>query len=381
MKKTLLSTSIAALALSSAIGAQAEGFDKVLSDTKVDLNFRYRVESADQDDATNKDTALANTLKSRLTIKTGEVSGLSVLVEADNVLHVTDDFNDQENGNTTHDVVLDQETTQFNQAFIQYVYAGTTVKAGNQRINLDNQRHVGGVAFRQDEATFDAISVKNTDIENTTIFLALSNNQNNIKNENTENDVSLLNVKYKINSDLAATGYYYDIKDSGTTIGTRVVGQAAGIGFEAELATQDQDATDASPLYYHVAANKKLGSVKLTAGLEVLGSDDGNGSFGTPLGTNHKFLGWTDGYLQTKDGNGLQDLYITAVTNVSDVKLVGQVHSFSPDNGNLDLGTEVGFLAATKIKNYGVSIKVAQLTGSDLVVDTTKVWLTGSAKF
>ena len=157
MKKILLSSSIAAITLSSSMGLQAQSFDDFVKGSAVDLNFRFRTESVDTDTA--KDTALANTLKSRLTFKTADVAGLSVLIEGDNVFHISDDFNDKENGNTEYNLVLDQETTQLNQAYAQFMGFDSTIKAGNQRILLDNQRHVGGVAFRQDEATFDAVSI------------------------------------------------------------------------------------------------------------------------------------------------------------------------------------------------------------------------------
>ena len=387
MKKTLLSVVISSLALGS-IGAQAEGFDSLVKDGSIDANFRLRAETVTKDGA---DDALATTLKSRIIVKSGSVYGLSALVEGDNTAHLVDDFNSSENGNTEYNLVKDPETSQFNQAYIQYVNAGTTVKAGNQRILLDNQRFVGGVGFRQDEATFDAVSVKNTDIENTTIFLAVSNNRNTITNGDLEEDTTLLNVKYQVNPDLATTGYYYDIQNlggvdgnDGTTIGARVVGKAAGLGFEAEVATQDQVLADTTPLYYHLAANKKVANVKLTAGIEVLGSDGGDSAFMTPLGTNHKFLGWSDSYLTPAHigADGIQDLYATAVTKVSGVKLVAQLHKFDADEGSTDKGSELGFLAAKKIKNYGVSVKLAQFNaGDDGKEDATKVWLTGTAKF
>ena len=111
MKKTLLSTAISVIALSSTVTSNASEIDQFLSDSKVDLNFRYRAELVDQDDAANKDSALANTLRSRVTLTTGSLKGFSALVEGDNVLHITDDFNDGENGNTDYDKVIDQETT------------------------------------------------------------------------------------------------------------------------------------------------------------------------------------------------------------------------------------------------------------------------------
>jgi len=390
MKKTLLSTVISALALTTASGVQAQTLDQFVKDTSIDINFRYRVESSDVDN--DKDAALANTLKSRLTLQTGEIAGLSVLVEGDNVLHITDDFNDGENGNTQYNKVADQETTQLNQAYLQYNGFDTTVKLGNQRINLDNQRHVGGVAFRQDEATFDALVVQNKSMDDTTITLGVANNRNKITNENTEEDIAIVNVKYQVNPDLATTGFLYQL-DNGTsvgqTLGVRAVGKAADVSYEAELARQTNDLTDHAPLYLHLSASKKLGTVNTKVGYERLGSDDDEGvnlAFGTPLGTNHKFLGWSDVYLTGAGENGIQDLYLNAATKVSGVKIVGQLHKFDAVEGGADLGSEIGLLVAKKIQNYGVSLKLAQFLATDESEamdkkDTTKVWLTGTAKF
>ena len=385
LHKTLLATAISGIALSSAVSVQAESFDEFVKGSSVDLNFRYRVESADVEGGA--DAALANTLKSRATFKSGDLSGFSVLVEGDNVLHITEDFNSTENGNATYDKVVDPETTQLNQAYIQYSGFDSTIKAGNQRIVLDNQRHVGGVAFRQDEATFDALSVTNKSINGTTIFAAVANNRNTIKNVNTEEDITFVNVKHSISKDIAATGFYYGIEFATgaqlDTFGLRASGAIDGISFEAELATQDNETNET--FYYHLNAGTKLGSVKTTLGYEVMGSDDGAASFNTPLGTNHKFLGWSDTYLSAAQwgANGIQDIYASAVTKVAGVKLVGQLHSFSASEGGDDMGTELGFLAAKKFGAYGASLKLAQFNAGDsgAASDVTKIWLTGSAKF
>jgi hypothetical protein len=380
IKKSLLATAISALALSSAVTVQAEGFDSVIKDSTLDFNFRLRVESVDKGTA---DDALATTLKSRATFQSGEIAGFSVLVEGDNVTHIIDDFNSTDNGKTQYNVVPDPETTQFNQAYVQYKTADTTVKLGNQRIVLDNQRHVGGVAWRQDEATFDAISVTSKAIAKTTIFAALANNRNTIFDTNTEEDITLLNVKYAVNEELAITGFYYGIETGAgaerDTFGVRAVGSVSGFGYEAEVATQDTD--DNSTLYYHLAGSTKLASVKATLGYEAFGSDDGAAAFATPLGTNHKFFGWSDTYLGGAGPNGIQDIYASAVTKVADVKLVGQFHKFDSVEGSTDLGTELGFVAAKKFNNFGLALKLAQFNAGDVGVDATKIWLTGSAKF
>ncbi len=396
IKKNIIVSAISALAITAPASSIASSLEGVIKDGTLDISFRYRAESVEQNNAL--DNALANTLKSRLTIKTGSIAGLSLLVEGDHTLHLTDEFWDKEGANTeSKSIVLDQETTQLNQVYLQYTGYKSVIKAGNQRINLDNQRHIGGVGFRQDEATFDAISINNKSIDNTIIFAAISNNRNSITNGNTEESIALLNAKYFLSPELSVTGYYYHISDLGTknsgtdlsTTGLRATGVVgADIKFEAEIATQNKtsDTADTNVNYYNLSASKKLGAVITKVGYEIFGSDNGTSSFSTPLGTNHKFMGWTDSYLQAKDGNGLQDLNINAASTINGVKLILQGHKFDAVEGGADLGYEVGFVLAKKIKNYGVNFKVSQFTSSEEslalgLVDTTKIWLTGTAKF
>lgn len=396
MKKSLLTSSIAAIVLSSSMSVQAQTFDDFVKGSAVDLNFRFRTESVDTD--STKETALANTLKSRLTFKSADIAGLSVLIEGDNVFHINDDFNDKENGNTEYNLVLDQETTQLNQAYAQFVGFDSTIKAGNQRILLDNQRHVGGVAFRQDEATFDAVSISSNAIDNLTIFAAIANNRNTITNDNTEESINLLNVKYSIDQDVSASVFYYGIKDvgqpdSGTdfdTFGIRSSGAIEGISFEAELATQNKTTAaggDFDSLYYHINAGTKLGAVKATLGYEAFGSDSGEAAFATPLGTNHKFLGWSDAFLTGGDNDGIQDFYASGVSMISGIKLVAQFHNFSTAENGDALGNELGFMMNKNFSNYSANLKVAQYLASDYAennlskADTTKIWFTASAKF
>lgn len=391
-KRSVIASTISTLALSMTMTTQAQSFDELIKESNLDINFRYRAESVDVDNGTT-DSALANTLKSRLTFKSAEIAGLSLLVEGDSTLHITDEFYDKDGDNTDNkDTVLDQETTQLNQAYLQYNGFGSTIKAGNQRINLDNQRHVGGVGFRQDEATFDAVSITNKSIDNTTIFLAAANNRNTITNDNTEEDIKLLNVKYAVNKEISVSGYFYDIKDANgfddldfATLGVRVAGSVGEILLEAELASQDKttDASDTTSLYYNISVGQKFSGVTAKLGYEVFGSDDGEAAFATPLGTNHKFFGWTDKFIGGGGNNGIQDLNFSAVTKVSGVKLVAQLHKFDAVEGSDDLGSEMGFLVAKKFGDFGASLKVAQYFSTEETgdVDITKLWLTGTAKF
>jgi len=393
LSKTLIAGTISALSFSCAMSAQAQSINELINKSELNFNFRLRSESVDLDNNTSK-SALANTLRSRITFQSTELYGLSILVEGDNTLHLTDEFYDKDGPNQgNYDVVLDQETTQLNQAYIQYQGFNSSLKAGNQRINIDNQRHVGAVAFRQDEATFDAISVTNKSIDNTTIYLALANNRNTITNANTQEDIHLLNVKYTIYKDASASVYYYGIDDTNVensgvdfdTLGLRTLGSVGGILLEAEFASQNKttNTADTTSLYYNLSVAKKISGITTKLGYEVFGSDDGKAAFSTPLGTNHKFFGWSDKFLTGNGNDGIKDFNVSAVTKVNNIKLVAQLHKFDASKGNDDLGSEVGVLAGRQFGDFSASFKMAQYfsTKESGSVDITKFWLTASAKF
>ena len=120
------------------------------------LNFRYRYEYVDQDGFSKE--AKASTLRSRLTFSSAVYSGTSFLLEFDDVSTVgSDDYNSTSNGNTGFPVVADPEGTQINQAYLKYGAHGAAGTLGRQRILHGNQRFVGGVAWRQNEQTFEGL--------------------------------------------------------------------------------------------------------------------------------------------------------------------------------------------------------------------------------
>ncbi len=403
MKTNLLAASIAAVGLASSINVQADAFTDAMKGSTTEVSFRLRSESVDQDlasGATKDDSATANTLKSRLTFTSGAFNGFSVVAEIDNVsaLSETDYADKSATSSRTpkeSQVIADHEYTDVNQAYAQYQGFDTTVKVGNQRILLDNQRHVGGVGFRQDEATFDAISVTNKSVPNTTIFAAAINNRHTITGGETLEDIELLNVNYKMSDALSATAYAYQIANfegndtDFETLGARFTGSTGPAIYEAEYATQTKETAtaDFDTTYYNVAVGAKFAGVTAKVGQEVMGSDDGKAGFATPLGTNHAFNGWSDTFLGGIGNAGTVDTYASVVTKVAGIKLVGQYHNYKTDEGSEKAGNEFGFLVAKKFNNYGVSLKASQYEATDYAkanldkVDTTKVWLTGEAKF
>jgi len=129
---------------------------KLVQDSTTKVSFRYRYEGVDQDGFNND--ANANTVRSRLSWSSGKINNFSAKLEFDDVRTIADDdYNSTANGNGSYPVVADPEGTELNQAYIQYKNNGLTATVGRQRINLDDQRFIGGVGWRQNEQTYDAV--------------------------------------------------------------------------------------------------------------------------------------------------------------------------------------------------------------------------------
>ena len=128
------------------------------------LNLRYRYEYVDQDSF--DEDAHASTLRMRLNYQTGSWRDWSGFLEFDHVLEVF--LNDYNSGSGTssgnrnqYPVVADPDGSDLNQVYLQYApNADWQTRVGRQRILLDDQRYVGGVGWRQNEQTYDGLSVQ-----------------------------------------------------------------------------------------------------------------------------------------------------------------------------------------------------------------------------
>ena len=143
--KTVACATLPLLTVLLASTANADDWSSLVSEGKASVDFRYRFEFVDQE-GFSKD-AKASTLRSRLTLESAEVSGISLLMEFDNVTSVGgEDYNSTENGNTDYPVVADPEGTDFNQFWARYTMEQASGTLGRQRILHGTQRFVGGVA-------------------------------------------------------------------------------------------------------------------------------------------------------------------------------------------------------------------------------------------
>ncbi|WP_370979071.1 alginate export family protein [Agaribacterium sp. ZY112] len=387
LKKSILASAIAASTLATAaIAEEQKGFMETMADGDASVSFRYRMESVTQD--AKPEDALANTLKTRLNYKTGEYNGFGAFLEFDSVSELAEkDYDDGLNGKTDYPVIKDPEYTAMNQGYVKYSNSGASAKYGRTRILLDNQRFVGGVAWRQNEQTFDAFAADYKN-DNLTLTYAHIMNRLNIVGDIDDTKDDLLNVQYKFSPAAVLTGYGYFLskenvdKSDNDTIGASFTGKAGGFEYRAEAAQQETDAYSA--MYSHLKGSYKAGAVKLGLGYEVLGADGADGSVGFAYGTNHKFNGWADMFLKTPTG-GLVDLYGSVGGKFGPVSGAIIYHDYESDDSSVgagDLGSEIDFVVKGKAGPVGLLLKYANYSSSDdYGTDTQKLWLQATTKF
>lgn len=397
MKTTsIFKLSVIALSLASVSNVNASINQKIstaVKDSKVEAMFRYRAEIVDQDGL--KENALASTLKSRISLTSGAIGNFKANVEIDNVSYIgNDSFNSTINGETDYPVVADPQGTELNQAFVSYQHGTTKATLGRQRIVLDDQRFVGGVAWRQNEQTFDGYRLQSSLTDGLKIDASYIYNVNRIFGEDSKNsdmhgDILLLNAKYAVNKNHQISLYNYrldfdkNINNSSDTIGISYRGKIDNITVKAAYAAQKEvgDRANFSADYYMIEAMAKFKQFNVGLGYEVLGSDDGKAAFATPLATLHKFQGFSDKFLGTP-ATGIEDIYIKGSTKIAKVGLSGAYHVYRSEYNSNDYGTELNLAASYKINsNMSGLVKLANYSADEYATDTTKVWLMLTAKY
>lgn len=365
----------------------------------VGLDFRYRFEGVDQD-GISKD-AEASTLRSRITATSGSLYGFTALGEVDNVTVIgSDHYNSTVNGETQYPVVADPKGTEVNQVYLKFTADVANGIYGRQRINYSNQRFVGGVAWRQNEQTFDgfranwqALDSVNLDYSYTYRVHRVFGPDDGTFPAEWDGDNHFLYVDWKVaeGHNIGAFGYYIDVEsqhsypaaktvnNSSETWGLEYTGKISALSVRAAYASQ-ADAGDSeldyNADYYLVEVGGQVASIGLKAGYEVLAAGDGTG-FATPLATLHKFQGWADKFLTTP-GDGVEDLYFGIDAAAGPVKLAAVYHDFQAEDSSEDFGSEIDLAATWPINEYFTTeFKFAGFSADgNRYTDTDKLWLT-----
>ncbi|MEM1403069.1 MAG: alginate export family protein [Pseudomonadota bacterium] len=379
----------------------ASSLTEMITGIDAKLNFRHRFEHVERD-AFEKN-ANASTLRSRLTLETASYNGFVVLGEVDNVTAIgPDDYNSTENGQTQFPVVADPEGTDLNQLLVRYTHSdsGTVGTLGRQRINHSDQRFIGGVAWRQNEQTYDGLrgQWKGGDLSVDYAYVAQINRifgpDDGVQAAQWEGQNHFLKADYKAGEKQKFSAFLYELQidedpnypgnrsvnNSTRTVGVEYSGSFGPFGLAAALATQSDTGDSLQSYtapYYKLEGSYKFSGLKASVRYEVLGGDNGVG-FKTPLATLHKFQGWADKFLVTP-GDGIEDLQLGLTGSVGKVKLGAFYHDFQAEDSSADFGTEIDLVATWPIsKSWSLQGKYANFSSDnpDRFDDTQVAWMT-----
>ncbi|MCB1202951.1 MAG: alginate export family protein [Verrucomicrobiae bacterium] len=386
----------------SSMGGDHSGKTLVLNDAVPELvdptvDIRLRYEYGDQE---GLDPSHAATMRNRLGLLTREFGGVQAFVEYEGTLAADRDAYNPGNGNgpANRTVIADPESHEMNQAWLSYAAPSEffSIKAGRQGVNLDDQRYVGTVGWRQNMQTLDAAALTLKPAEDWTVYYGYVWQVNRIFGSEAVAPLStdfqgqshLFNAKYEglAIGTLTTYAYLLDLHNeagdttSSNSYGLRLAGDwIAGSNYLLEYAHQTdgaQNPLDYSANYARAEVSRDLvEGLNASVGYEYLGSDNGVG-YQFPLATLHKFNGYADRFVNTPAG-GLTDLYSTVATTVAGgIKLAMSYHHFWDDDLDLSFGNEVDLVVSKALtERVTVLAKGAAFQGENGQPDVNRATL------
>lgn len=366
---------------------------------------RLRFEHVDQQGI--DETASALTFRLRAGAE-ARWSDWTVLAEAEATARLAGEYDDGLHGKTGRPTIADPENIELNRLQLQYRgISNTLVTVGRQRINLDDQRFVGAVGWRQNEQTFDAVRIEHGKQNGLRIDLGYSwsvrtiwgvdgrgARQQAIGGNNVFATVShptpigtLSGFAFLVDQDEAAVQSF---RLSSQTYGLRLAGShdlapGAKLGYALSHAVQTdfhRNPHNYRSEYWLADLGLELGQARLGIGHERLGADEGVPftSFQTPLATLHKFQGWADRFLVTPP-DGIRDWYGSAgygwkqLAGFDTVQATLVHHRFDSDRRGISYGKEWDALVSAKKGRWTGTAKFARYRANDFATHSRKFWL------
>lgn len=306
---------------SAAAQAQAEPFENAARwSPRLFGSARLRYEGVEDESKPARADAL--TLRVRAALEAEALPGATLLIEGEGVASLLDRFDDGRGLAPEFPVVADPEGIALNRAQLSLRLPGSArAILGRQNLNLDDERFIGTVDFRQNAQTFDAVRLTATPLKSVLVDVAYVGRVNRVLGPRNalgafEGASVLANVNLPAPlGRLALFHYALDLETgpagaqsadfSSQTTGLRLTGakfwHGGGLHWEASYAHQRDFADNPADYradYWLAAASLDLERASLTLRAESLGGG-GAQAFQTPLATGHAFQGDADVFLVT----------------------------------------------------------------------------------
>lgn len=372
---------------------------RALSGGRITFNNRFRVELVTQD---GLDDARALTNRLQLGYGTRPYHGFSGYVDFVDVRPIGPaNYNAAGlNNKPGHAVVADPRLTVLNQLYGQFrdESFGFMLRVGRQRIIHHSSRFIGNVGWRQNEQTFDALTANSSfGVENLNLEYSYIWQVNRIQGPDHPMGIftSDSHLAHLIYDDLIPgsrfTGFYYylDFDEvplfATQTYGVRLngsfsMGEDLSVQYAGSFALQEsagENPVNYSAAYYMADLSVgKTGRVRAGAAWEVLGSDNGDAAFQTPLATLHAVQGWADLFLNTPP-DGLEDFSVYATATLPwDVNATARHHWFHSNEMDDQYGREWNFSVGKRFTpNLSFLLKFADFRSESTLPDSRKFWL------
>lgn len=387
---------------------KAETFQQALSGGKTHLDFRLRYQDSEQGNQGGQ----ALTLRSRFGFETLPYELFSAYLEVDDVRALPDDDNyySGSNGQLDDLFIEDPEGTQVNQFWLAYDIANTLLKYGRQSLSLNNERLLGGDAWRQHEQSFSAFSVRNESLnylrfEFAQINQVLGNEDPSENSAQQDLNAKLLNINYRglwLNDLSLYALWISDQPDEreweSSTYGLRYAGSFGGntfhelsLAFQLEMARQEDAGANPANYqadYHLIDLTFAFRRYSATIGFESLGAD-GDGFFVTPLGSLAEFQGRNSMFENNGLGNipgGIRDRYVELAyqqdvpcsAHSLALTLSAGFHDYRADverNGVKSYGDEWILKGALSAGDHEVFVQYADYQADQFAQDKKSLWL------
>lgn len=361
------------------------------------LDIRARYEYGDSDVQRASDSF---TVRERVGLITDTWHGFSAFVEGEFTQALVDNYDGAPGGTTepnnpTQIIIGDPENNELNRAWIKWAGYDNEVKLGRQRLVLDNAAFVGNVIWRQNEQTYDGVSLVNTALPDLNLLYAYFSRANRIFGRDGvgpvrafTGDIHLFHAAYTGVKNMKLTGYAYlmDFDEitanngyiSNNTYGILAENKFGPFALRSELAYQTE--ADSSPAfvdgstYAHFTGSYTTGAHTFSLGWEYLDAD-----LVTPLSTVHAFNGFADVFINQRVGlvnnPGINDLHVSHAwkTPLWGINCITTFHVFGDNDTAFNSGWEIDNVLTKKFSENLLALsKLGFYKANNYAADTTR---------